>query len=305
MNSDEYKKLLEQDEWKRKSETILNRDNFVCQECGCMGIQNNIPFKINSINDVDKLFENKLSFEGKNLMQLCEDVQWKNVYDKKLIRSKSKNFNDIYFLNEFKLDGDHLVESYYKFVSDKPFTDCAIERISYRKLNCLYDDFNIKYVKFNAFGFNVDFGKTNYARIEQENIICKALNSVDITFNVYIYFERKCYNLCFRYSKEYNKSELDLLKLKRLNVHHKYYVLGKKPWEYDNDALETLCLECHKNRHKLSSVPIYQTSNNEIPVRYASICRRCNGTGYLPQYKYYENGICFECGGEGVVLDDL
>lgn len=161
MNSDEYKKLLEQDEWKRKSETILNRDNFVCQECGCMGIQNNIPFKINSINDVDKLFENKLSFEGKNLMQLCEDVQWKNVYDKKLIRSKSKNFNDIYFLNEFKLDGDHLVESYYKFVSDKPFTDCAIERISYRKLNCLYDDFNIKYVKFNAFGFNVDFGKTN------------------------------------------------------------------------------------------------------------------------------------------------
>ena len=99
----------------------------------------------------------------------------------------------------------------------------------------------IQYVKFNAFGFNVDFGKTNYARIEQENIICKALNSVDITFNVYIYFERKCYNLCLQYSKEYNKLDFELLKLKRLNVHHKYYVLGKKPWEYDKDALETLC----------------------------------------------------------------
>lgn len=46
----------------------------------------------------------------------------------------------------------------------------------------------IQYVKFNAFGFNVDFGKTNYARIEQENIICKALNSVDITFNVLYLF---------------------------------------------------------------------------------------------------------------------
>lgn len=46
MDSDEYKKLLEQDEWKRKSETILNRDNFVCQECGCMGIRNNIPLKL-------------------------------------------------------------------------------------------------------------------------------------------------------------------------------------------------------------------------------------------------------------------
>lgn len=304
MDSDEYKKLLEQDEWKRKSEIILNRDNFVCQECGCMGIRNNIPFKINSINDVDKLFENKLSLEGKNIKQLCEDVQWKNVYDKNLRWFESKNFNDICFLNNFKLNGEHKF-IYYMFVSDKPLTDCFIERVSYNKLNCLYNDFNIQDVKYNAFGFNIDLGKTNYAIIEYKKNICKASNSVSGNFNVGIYFERKCYNLCFRYSKEYNKSEFELLKLKRLNVHHKYYVLGKKPWEYDNDALETLCSECHKNRHKLSSVPIYQTSNNEIPVRYASICRRCNGTGYLPQYKYYENGICFECGGEGVVLDDL
>jgi hypothetical protein len=31
-----------------------------------------------------------------------------------------------------------------------------------------------------------------------------------------------------------------------LNVHHKYYVSGKKPWEYDNVSLITLCEDCHE-----------------------------------------------------------
>ncbi len=31
-----------------------------------------------------------------------------------------------------------------------------------------------------------------------------------------------------------------------LNVHHTYYAKGRKPWEYEADALRTLCEECHK-----------------------------------------------------------
>ncbi len=31
-----------------------------------------------------------------------------------------------------------------------------------------------------------------------------------------------------------------------LNVHHKIYIPGLKPWEYENDLLITLCLECHE-----------------------------------------------------------
>lgn len=30
-----------------------------------------------------------------------------------------------------------------------------------------------------------------------------------------------------------------------LHVHHKYYVRGRDPWEYDGDALSTLCERCH------------------------------------------------------------
>jgi hypothetical protein len=34
-------------------------------------------------------------------------------------------------------------------------------------------------------------------------------------------------------------------KEKTLNVHHRYYLKGKSPWDYDNDALLTVCEECH------------------------------------------------------------
>ncbi len=31
-----------------------------------------------------------------------------------------------------------------------------------------------------------------------------------------------------------------------LHVHHKYYEKGKKPWEYPDEALITLCEDCHE-----------------------------------------------------------
>lgn len=34
-----------------------------------------------------------------------------------------------------------------------------------------------------------------------------------------------------------------------LNVHHKEYIKGRKPWEYENEQLLTLCEECHEIEH--------------------------------------------------------
>lgn len=28
-------------------------------------------------------------------------------------------------------------------------------------------------------------------------------------------------------------------------------------------------------------------------------CSRCGGEGYLPQYHYVNNGVCYKCGGNG------
>ncbi len=90
--------------------------------------------------------------------------------------------------------------------------------------------------------------------------------------------------------------------IKGLNVHHNYYIMGNKPWEYANDALITLCQDCHCKRHNDAKVPLY--TNNHHLIKYLIPCSRCDGSGYLPQYNHVENGICFKCGGEGVVLDD-
>ena len=47
---------------------------------------------------------------------------------------------------------------------------------------------------------------------------------------------------------------------KNLDVHHKYYLEGKKAWEYPDAALLTLCRSCHSNFHKWLNVKVQQTS---------------------------------------------
>lgn len=44
--------------------------------------------------------------------------------------------------------------------------------------------------------------------------------------------------------------------LDELNVHHKYYVRGKRAWEYPNNALITLCQKCHGKWHEENIIEI-------------------------------------------------
>ena len=48
-----------------------------------------------------------------------------------------------------------------------------------------------------------------------------------------------------------------------LHVHHKYYKLGADPWDYPDDALQTLCEPCHDNEHSDGSGPI---TESKLPV---------------------------------------
>ena len=38
-----------------------------------------------------------------------------------------------------------------------------------------------------------------------------------------------------------------------LNVHHRYYVTGRKPWEYPDWSFQTLCYPCHERHHEEES----------------------------------------------------
>ena len=96
-----------------------------------------------------------------------------------------------------------------------------------------------------------------------------------------------------------NVSEED--KFTDLNIHHKHYVIGKKAWEYKNDTLITLCEKCHKKEHEENNIPVY---DKEMNVMYnAKVCGKCEGSGYLPEFHYYEKGICFKCYGFGALLE--
>ena len=39
-----------------------------------------------------------------------------------------------------------------------------------------------------------------------------------------------------------------------LNVHHRWYVYGRRPWEYSDRYLVTLCEQCHRHVHLMRHV---------------------------------------------------
>lgn len=41
-----------------------------------------------------------------------------------------------------------------------------------------------------------------------------------------------------------------------LAVHHKVYIKGNEPWDYDNDLLVTLCEECHSDIKEILPVAV-------------------------------------------------
>ncbi|HEA20632.1 hypothetical protein LCGC14_2592040 [marine sediment metagenome] len=90
-------------------------------------------------------------------------------------------------------------------------------------------------------------------------------------------------------------SELDWKIMTGLHIHHEYYIKNKLPWNYENDALITLCMDCHEELHKNKKVPVY--SNELELIGELTNCYRCHGAGWFPEYLKVENGICFRCRG--------
>jgi len=92
------------------------------------------------------------------------------------------------------------------------------------------------------------------------------------------------------------KNSYKWLYVSNLHVHHKYYQDGKKPWQYPETALVTLCWVCHEELHSANTVP-WLNDKGDIKGHLTN-CSRCYGAGYIPKYSYFENGICFTCNGK-------
>lgn len=99
-----------------------------------------------------------------------------------------------------------------------------------------------------------------------------------------------------KYEIEYYSPSLSLsAKPYFLNVHHKYYVFNRLPWEYDDNALITLCNWCHLELHEKETVHVYSSDKKTLLEFHA--CNRCNGAGWFPEYYHIQSGVCFKCKG--------
>jgi len=82
-----------------------------------------------------------------------------------------------------------------------------------------------------------------------------------------------------------------------LEVHHKLYIIGKLPWEYEKEELITVCNPCHKKIHENEEISI--SNQSKTTKLLLENCDRCGGSGFLNEYYYVEGGICFNCRGIG------
>ncbi len=82
-----------------------------------------------------------------------------------------------------------------------------------------------------------------------------------------------------------------------LSVHHRYYLYKHKAWEYNDEVLVTLCRKCHEFIHeKYCPVVYFPKDEHLIPLDFTR-CGRCDGRGFLPEYRHVMDGICFKCNG--------
>ena len=288
-----YDELLQQKEWWQKRNEILDRDYYRCKDCGCLGFHNGYNYmKLNCIEEVDTLLEG-WTFNGVEFSKFWSDIPTRKPYPCKDIKFERQYENDGIFVYELNL----LNTTNKAFtIFEYPEMAMAVSRENINTLNATMYKFGSSIKK------NDSSESTGWAYLFE--FPCTISNDIYVSIEysmpyiIEIPYERIIFNITFGNRVIFIRFTLSSFPLKGLNVHHTYYTRGSKPWEYENDALVTLCEDCHKKRHETSQIPLYDSNkrliSNLIP------CDRCGGSGYLPQYSHVEHGICFKCYGEGV-----
>jgi len=296
-----YNELLQQKEWWVKCNEILSRDHYTCKDCGCLGYHNGDCYaSLNETSAIDSIFSS-LTLDGYSISQFCSNLKDYDLehFEDVVLRSKeSSNQASRYSFKLYDKESKYfhyLPRGFsYDFISDVACDKISMDAIILNNV-ISYNSQKPEHTWLFAFKFEKDLADKVYLSINSNNGSVPSTDTISVgSYVIYINFRDTLILLSIESSKE--------VIFKGLNVHHTYYIKGHKPWEYENDALVTLCEDCHKKRHKGTAVPLLN-DNKELIANLAT-CPRCGGSGYLPQYKHVEHGICFKCGGEGVILND-
>lgn len=322
-----YSELLKNSKWHTKCVEILNRDNHKCALCNKVGYHNATIMTYHNANELDCVFS-EFKFDGKsissffdtlirqeenfiNITAKCKyndddvPVLWNNYYNPEVfVKSEDeiKNPYKYYFINSVvkrNLFFRVMPSSEYP-LDDNVIRGLGIDNIEITSSNINKNPFHaggiFKFSKVLTDNYVMTL-QSLYAGIVADRYTSSQYN--DIIINI----SHNNFCLCLYLIPSFNR----LVKIiPGLNVHHNYYTIGKTPWEYSAEALITLCEDCHQKTHKKYHIPIYKDIKGEqIFYKNTETCERCGGSGYLPQYNHVENGICFKCWGEGVVLEGL
>ena len=283
----DYHSLLQEDQWKVKCMAILERDHCICQDCHKKGIHSTY-FPINNIEDIEELFPNTL-FNGMKLTCYLQNCEWiKNI--RVPVRISSKLIADNIFYSYFET---YDIWTHYDFISNYELSEIHFRKAIDNELQMEYNNIKIDGRMF-AFSFEEKVSNTNYAAIKYH---CGGNSSLLEILEIHIFYNNKLYYLYFSHLNYIDKKPV--FNFTQLHIHHKYYIKDRNPWEYENEALVTLCAECHQKRHNTTNIPLY-SAEKELLITNLPMCNRCQGRGYIPQYHYYCEGICFKCFGEGV-----
>jgi len=226
-----------------------------------------------------------------------------------------------------QIDIDILISTVNAFENANPFSEEEIQSNTYLQTYFFEDDFdyNTQLRKYKWHEKRFDF----FSRAEYRCTSCNANATIKMISEV-----GEGDNSCLSYSYDrflgqnqnkinsaiacLNSFTLPLIKLNWaflphpnvaeeviLQLHHRYYINdGRKAWEYEDDCFQVLCRNCHAHIHETKDIPVFDSEedkNNMLPNLFLrpEICGRCEGLGYIEAFRHVQNGICFQCWGEG------
>ena len=301
-----YSDLLLQKEWFEKCNDILKRDQYRCQKCGCLGYHNDSYYECETAEELESILR-WFTVDGSSISDGIGSVI-NSLHTEKLINNDNEyllTINNKHLYNIILLRPSDIfcptapiLTATEKIISEKDIVGNPVWFNSNSIICPIRDRRTFKYGGYYV--FNQTYFEKFIVRLER-HITNYPICSIVICIS-YLNF---CISLLFQdpnISENSTRETEPPFSPKGLNIHHKYYIKGKKPWEYDNDALITLCQDCHKLEHQTKQTPVYMNLHEKNIMGYAQICDRCDGSGYLPQYSHVEGGICFKCQGEGVCL---
>lgn len=271
-----YEEQLQLPEWRTYRDAILKRDSWKCKRC-----MNKVEIDTcvaGMTNDTEVKFVQKKDGTGLNYVFAKRRT---GKQGRVLLNENTRGIIE---------SGSHIV-----YCKEEDGTDFQIPRLIRRAFKNEENDF----IDFTDYYFNEYFEMNNIINENDYNIMKE--HGKNAMKYVNDHSEADYINM-LTISGRTDDKVLKQIKwdYALLHIHHTYYKLNSMAWEYPPESLETYCEACHFELHSEIKIPIYSKFHEFLGD--VITCKKCAGSGYLPQYNYYKSGICFGCDGRGYYL---